>query len=69
MLCVAVGTPWGHHPKEVRSMSNGKTFLIGRDARTGQLMPVKDARNRPATTVVERMPKRGNGDSAPKKKG
>jgi hypothetical protein len=44
----------------------GKSFLIGRDARTGQLMPVKDARNRPATTVVERMPKRGHGDS-PKK--
>jgi hypothetical protein len=40
-------------------MSNGKTFLIGRDAKTGQLIPVKDARNRPATTVVERMPQEG----------
>lgn len=42
---------------------DSKTFLIGRDAKTGQLMPVKDARQRPATTVVERMPKRGNGDT------
>jgi len=41
------------------SNKKGSSFLIGRDAKTGQLMPVKDARQRPATTVVERMPKRG----------
>ena len=48
-------------------MSNSKSFLIGRDARTGRLMPVEKARQTPDRTVVERMPKPGNGD-APKKK-
>jgi hypothetical protein len=45
------------------SSKDSKTFLIGRDSRTGQLMPVKDARRDPDRTQVERMPKRGNGDT------
>jgi hypothetical protein len=30
---------------------------IGRDARTGQYIPVKEAERRPSTTVVETRPK------------
>lgn len=40
-----------------------KTFPIGRDARTGELTTVKEARNHPNTHVVERMPKPGRGDT------
>lgn len=32
------------------------TRQIGRDASTGQFIPVSDARRRPSTTVVERIP-------------
>lgn len=39
----------------------GDSTLKGCDARTGQLVPVKDARNRPNTTTVERVPKPGKG--------
>ena len=31
----------------------GTTRKIGRDARTGRYIPVKEAQRRPATTVVE----------------
>lgn len=44
-------------------MSKGKTTLRGRDASTGQFIPVEEARQRPATTVVERVPKPGYGDT------
>lgn len=39
-------------------MSNKKpeTSLRGRDAKTGEFIPVKEARQRPNTTVVERVP-------------
>lgn len=40
-----------------------KTFEIGRHARTGELTPVKVAKQHPTTHIVERMPKRGNGDT------
>jgi hypothetical protein len=40
-----------------------KSFLIGRSAITGRLMSVPQAKARPNTSVVERMPKPGNGDS------
>lgn len=43
-----------------------KSFLIGRSAVTGRLMSVAQARSRPQTSVVERMPKPGNGDSEKK---
>jgi hypothetical protein len=31
----------------------GATHKIGRDAKTGEFVPVKEAERRPATTVVE----------------
>lgn len=37
-------------------MGNPKSRLAGRDAKTGQFIPVDDARKRPNTTVVERLP-------------
>jgi hypothetical protein len=40
-----------------------KTFDIGRDSRNGQFIPVKQAEKRPNTTTVERVPKRGHGDT------
>ncbi len=49
-------------------MTKAKTFLLGRDAKTGQLIPVSVARRRPTTTVVERIPKAGYGDTAKNKK-
>lgn len=38
-----------------------ETSLRGRDAKTGEFIPVKEARQRPATTVVERVPLPGKG--------
>lgn len=38
-----------------------KSFKIGRDAETGRLTTVKEAREHPKTHVVEHMPKRGHG--------
>ena len=38
-----------------------ESTLKGRDARTGQFIPVEDARRDPGHTVVERVPKPGNG--------
>jgi hypothetical protein len=32
------------------------TRKIGRDAKSGQFIPVKEAERRPSTTVVERIP-------------
>lgn len=46
-----------------RSMKTSKTFPIGRDADTGQFVPVKEAREHPRTHTVERMPKPGYGDT------
>lgn len=40
-----------------------KTFPIGRNARTGRLAKVSTARKHKSTYTVERMPKRGHGDS------
>lgn len=40
-----------------------KTFLVGRNAETGKLTTVKEAREHPKTHVVERMPKPGRGDT------
>lgn len=38
-----------------------ETSLRGRDARTGEFIPVEEARKRPETTVVERVPLPGKG--------
>jgi len=40
-----------------------KSYLIGRDSRTGRLESVQDARRHPDTSQVERMPKPGHGTS------
>ncbi len=36
-----------------------QTTKIGRDARTGQFVPVKEAQRRPSTTTVETIKKSG----------
>lgn len=33
----------------------GKTIKIGRDARDGRFIPVKEAEKRPNTTVIEKI--------------
>lgn len=38
-----------------------ETSLRGRDARSGEFIKVSDARNRPTTTTVERVPLPGKG--------
>lgn len=38
-----------------------ETSLRGRDAKTGEFIPVKEARQRPSSTVVERVPLPGKG--------
>lgn len=47
-------------------MAKTKTFLLGRDAVTGKFIPVVEARRRPNTTTVERVPKAGFGDTGRK---
>lgn len=42
------------------------TRLAGRDSRTGEFVPVKEARSRPDTTQVERLPLPGHGDTKKK---
>ncbi|WP_165614699.1 hypothetical protein [Sinorhizobium alkalisoli] len=44
-------------------MSGRKTFDIGRDSKSGQFIPVKEADRRPGSTTVERVPKPGRGDT------
>jgi hypothetical protein len=53
---------------ETQVSKESKTTLRGRDSRTGTFIPVKDARRRPETTQVERVPKPGFGDTKPSKK-
>ena len=45
---------------------DSKTTLKGRDAKTGEFIPVEEARRRPSTTTVERVPKPGYGDTKKK---
>lgn len=40
-----------------------KTHKAGRDAGTGRFIPVKVAKNRPKTAIVERVPNPGFGDT------
>ena len=44
-----------------------KTFPLGRDSKTGLFIPVTEAKRRPSTTTVERIPKVGYGDTKPSK--
>ncbi|MDB5957505.1 MAG: hypothetical protein JWP60_4113 [Ramlibacter sp.] len=46
-------------------MSGNKTTPRGRDAKSGQFIPVREAQRRPSTTVVERVAVRS---PAPKRK-
>jgi hypothetical protein len=38
-----------------------ETVRRGRDARTGEFIPIKEAEKRPNTTEIERVPKPGKG--------
>jgi hypothetical protein len=40
-----------------------KAFKLGRDARTGEFVTVKKARNNPDRYIVEHVPKAGYGDT------
>ena len=42
---------------------NRKTHDVGRDSKTGQFIPVSEAKRRPSTTTVERVPNPGYGDT------
>lgn len=44
-------------------MAKSKTTPRGRDSETGQFIPVDEAKRRPKTTTVERVPKPGYGDT------
>ena len=46
-----------------KSGGGSRTITIGRNAGTGRFTPVDKARDRPATHVVERVPKPGYGDT------
>jgi hypothetical protein len=41
---------------------NQKTYLVGRNAETGEFTTVREARRNPNDYVVERVPKSGYGD-------
>lgn len=45
--------------KEPKDKSGKETQKIGRDAKTGKFIPVKEAEKRPKTTVVETIKKSG----------
>jgi len=49
-----------------KNTGGSKTFQVGRDAKDGKFVPVDYARKHPSTTVVERVPKPGNGDTKSK---
>ncbi len=44
-----------------------KTFKVGRDPETGELVTVKKAQGNPKKYIVESMPKKGYGDTKRKK--
>ena len=50
------------------SNKDSKAFKLGRNARTGEFVPVEKARNNPDRYVVEHIPKAGYGDTGKKKK-
>ena len=47
---------------------NQKAFKLGRDARTGEFVPVEKARRNPDRYVVENVPKSGRGDTGRSKR-
>ncbi|MFG0243660.1 MAG: hypothetical protein ACF8R9_12810 [Phycisphaerales bacterium JB054] len=50
------------------SNKSPKTRLQGRDARNGQFVPLSETKRRPSTTVRERVPNPGHGDTGRAKK-
>jgi len=59
--------------KQGSGKGEAKTIKRGRDAKTGQFIPVKEAERRPSTTVVETVKqtgkgKQGHNQKPPKKK-
>jgi hypothetical protein len=54
-------------PKKGEKETKVRSRLSGRDAKTGEFISIKEARRRPTTTVVERVPKPGYGDTKKKK--
>lgn len=44
-------------------MGTRKTFDVGRDSSSGRFITVEEAKSRPTTTQVERVPKPGRGDT------
>ena len=50
------------------SKESSKTTPRGRDSGSGQFIPVSEARRRPTTTEVERVPKPGYGIENRKKR-
>jgi hypothetical protein len=52
--------------RSIPMANDRKTFDVGRDSKSGQFIPVKEADRRPNTTTVERVPKPGFGDTKSK---
>ncbi len=46
-----------------------KTHKVGRSAKTGEFIPVKEAKRRKATAIVENVPNPGYGDTGRSKDG
>ena len=49
-----------------KNPTSSKTHVISRNSKTGKFIPVSEAKRRPATTTVERVPKAGYGDTKKK---
>lgn len=60
-FCAANSVAYVEHTEV--SSGKGKSFKLGRDSRNGQFVTVREARNRPGSTQVEHVPKRGYGDT------
>ncbi len=64
LTCPELDTNAGTNELKENEMSKeSKTTLKGRDARTGEFITVKEARQHPDHAVVERVPKPGHGDT------
>ena len=50
------------------SNKDSKAFKLGRNAKTGEFVPVEKARNNPDRYVVEHIPKAGYGDTGRSKR-
>ena len=55
-------------PRDYTMSKDSKTTTKGRDAGSGRFIPVEQARRNPSTSVVERVPKPGRGDTGSGKK-